>query len=333
MRFTSLLIVVILCVAVVSTPRAQDPAPPTPPPPPAMPRPFVTLSMIVTDKDSKGVNAIRKDQIRVFEDKDEQKVLSIDADERPVDYVLVLDSSGSLHKLFASELEAARLFILDRRPEDQIAIVRFVSSKTVEKVQEFSTDREVLLKAIDGSYLEGGQSAVIDALYLTTQYVDEYNKANEGRRKAVVVITDGEDRSSYYKQEQLMTLLRETGVQVFILGLVVGLDQQGGFIRVSPRSKAEKFLTTVAEESGGRVFFPKDKQELVAAAGEIVLDLRAQFRINYQSTHDAAKKGFRRVEVKFIAAEGDEKRKLVTPPGYFFGPRTPPAKSDKKKKS
>jgi len=331
MRFTSLLIVVILCLAVVPTPRAQDPAPATPAAPAPAAGPMVALSMIATDKDSKGVNTIRKDQIRVFEDKDEQKVLSIEADERPVDYVVVLDSSGSLHRLFASALEAARLFILNRRPEDQVAIVRFVSSNVVEKVQEFSTDRDVLLKAIDTSYLEGGQSAVIDALYLTTQYVDEYNKANEGRRKVVVVITDGEDRASYYKQEQLIALLRETGVQVFILGLVVALDDQGGFIRVSPRSKAEKFLTIVAEESGGRVFFPKDKQELVAGAGEILLDLRAQFRINYQSTHDASKKGFRKVEVKFVAAEGDEKRKLVTPPGYFFGPRTPP-KSDKKKK-
>jgi Ca-activated chloride channel family protein len=181
--------------------------------------------------------------------------------------------------------------------------------------------------------LEGGQSAVIDALYLTAQYVDEYNKSNEGRRKVAVIITDGEDRSSYYKQEQLLKLVRENGVQVFVLGLVVDLDQQVGFYKTSPRHKAEQLLTSVAKESGGRVFFPKDKKEMVEAAAQIILDLRAQFRIKYQAAK-ADKKGFREVEVKYVSAQGDEKRNLVTPSGYFVGPRTPPnKKSEKKKKS
>jgi Ca-activated chloride channel homolog len=325
MRMKCLIVVVLLCVALVPSARAQAPAAPA--------GPVVALSMIVTDKDNKGVNTIRKEQIRVFEEGTEQTLLSIEADERPVDYVIALDSSGSLNRLFGSALEAAKVIIVNRRPEDQIAFVRFVGHDNIEKVQEFSTDRDVLLKALDGSYLERGQSAVIDALYVSTQYVDEHNKANENRRKVLVVITDGEDRNSYYKQPDLIKLLHETGVQVFALGLVSELDNQGGFSRLSSRQRAEKLLMAVAAESGGRVLFPTSKQELVAGAGEIILDLRAQFRIKYQSNRDASKKGFRKVEVKFVAAEGDEKRKLVTPAGYFVGPRTPAAKTEKKKKS
>ena len=321
MRAKSALIVVLLCLALVPSPRAQAPS-----------GPVVGLRMIVTDNDGKGVNTIRKDQIRVFEDKDEQKVLGIEADERPVDYVIALDSSGSLKNLFAAALEAAKLFIVKRRPEDQVAIIRFISTDKIEKVQEFSTDRDLLLKKLDGSYLEMGQSAVIDALYVSTQYVDEHNKANDGRRKVVVIITDGEDRNSFYRQEQLMKLLRETGVQVFVLGFVGELNQDRGPTRLSPRERAEQLLVTVADESGGRVFFPTNNQELVASAAEILLGLRAQFLIKYQSTHDASKKGFRKVDVKFVAAQGDEKRKLVTPTGYFVGPRIPPEKSEKKKK-
>jgi hypothetical protein len=112
---------------------------------------------------------------------------------------------------------------------------------------------------------------------------------------------------------------------------VLELDKEAGLIRLSPRQKAEKLLNDVAEESGGRVFFPAKKQQLVDAAAQIILDLRAQFRIKYQSTH-VSKKGFRKVEVKYVAAQGDEKRNLITPRGYWFGPRTP-AKSEKKKKS
>lgn len=331
MRFKILLIIMVLCLAFAPTRRAQDPAP-TPPLPAG---PVVALSMIVTDKDNKAVTSIRKDQIRVFEDKDEQTILSIDADERPVDCVLLIDATGSFKRLITAALDAAKLFIVNRRPDDQISIARFVNSDTIEKVQEFTTDNSLLLKGLDEIYLQQGQSAVIDALYLGADHVAEYNKGNEGRRKVVVLFSDGEDRNSYYKQEQLLKLLRETGVQVFTIGIVVDLsrDTPPAFLnRPSPRDKAEKLLNSVAEESGGRVFFPNDKKELVDSASQILLDLRGQFRIKYQSTNDASKKGFRKVEVKYVAAQGGEKRNLITPRGYFVGPRTP-AKPEKKKKS
>ena len=328
MRTKILLIVLVLCLTLVSALRAQDPPPPPPPP-----GPMVGLGMIVTDKDGKGVNTIRKDQIRVSEDGAEQTVLGIEPDERPVDCVLLIDASGSFRPLISSALEAAKLFIVNRRPDDQIAIARFVSSDIIENTQEFTTDNTALLKALDQIYLQKGQSAVIDALYIGADYVVKHNKENAGRRKVVVLFSDGEDRNSYYRQEQLMKLLSETGVQIFILGFTSELNKQQRFIRtMSVREKAEKLLTTVAEETGGRVFFPATKQVLVDSAAQIILDLRAQFRIKYQSTHDASKKGFRKVEVKYVAAPGDEKRNLVTPSGYWSGPR-PPAKSEKMKKS
>lgn len=328
MRKKTLLIVLVFYLTLVSNPRAQDPPPP---PPPA--GPMVGLGMIVTDKDGKGVNTIRKDQIRVSEDGAEQTVLGIEPDERPVDCVLLIDASGSFRPLISSALEAAKLFIVNRRPDDQISIARFVSSDIIENTQEFTTDNTALLKALDQIYLQKGQSAVIDALYIGADYVVKHNKENDGRRKVVVLFSDGEDRNSYYRQEELMKLLRETGVQVFVLGFTSELNKQQGFIRtMSVRERAEKLLTTVAEETGGRVFFPATKQVMVDSAAQIILDLRAQFRIKYQSTHDSSKKGFRKVEVKYVAAPGDEKRNLITPRGYFFGPR-PPEKSEKKKKS
>ena len=331
MRFTSLLIVVILCLAVVSTPRAQDPPPAAPSPSPS--GPVVALSMIATDKDGKGLNSIRKDEIRVFENQIEQTVLGLEADERPVDYVIVIDSTGSFHDVLESAIEAAKLFVVNRRPQDQVAVVRFVNSDKIEKVEEFSTNNEALQKALDDSYVEAGQSAVIDALYLSAQYVAEHNKSNEGRRKALVVFTDGDERISYYKLKDLIRLLYQESVQVFAIGFVTQLNEQQKTKpgKETPRERAEKLLATIAEQSGGRVFFAENKDQILASAAEILLHLRAQFRLKYQSTTDAAKTGFRDVEVKFATPEG-ETRHLVTPRAYWFGPKPQPAKSDKKKK-
>lgn len=328
MRTTSLVIVAVLGLALVPAPRAQDPAPaPTPS------GPVVALSMIVTDKDGKGLTSIRKDELRVFENQIEQTILGIEADERPVDYVIVVDSTGSFKQFLEYAVDTAKLFVVNRRPQDEVAVVRFASSNTIEKVEEFSTDGELLQKALDGSYVEAGQSAVIDALYLSTQYVAEH-KSNEGRRKALVVFTDGDERLSYYKVKDLVRLLHQESVQLFAIAFVTDLNNQQKPKKGQepPRERAEKLLSTLAEQSGGRVFFPENKEQTVASAAEILLHLRAQFRIKYQSTTDVAKTGLRDVEVKFATPDG-ETRHVFAPRAYWFGPKPPPGKPEKKKKS
>jgi Ca-activated chloride channel homolog len=289
----------------------------------------VSLSLIVTDTDNKGVANIRKDQVRLFEDKVEQTNFSIEADERPVDYGIAIDASGSFRSVIGSALETVRLIIVNRRPDDQIFIERFVSSDRIEKYRDFTTDGNALIESLKTFKIEAGQSAVIDAVYTAVEYAAEHNKGNKDRRKAVIVITDGEDRNSAYTQEQLIKLLHERGVQVFVIGIVLNVDNEAGFIRKSPREKAEKLLQAIAQESGGRVFFPGKKDQLIDAAKEISLDLRAQYRIKYQSTNDSSKPGFRRVEAKFVSPDG-QKRKLITPPGYYVGTPNAPAKSEKK---
>ena len=309
-----ILTIAVLCLHFNAAVRAQQPSP-------------VGLSLIVTDKKNKVVNTIRKEQIRVFEDGAEQTILSVDPDERPIDYGIVIDASGSFRTVIASALEAVTLIIKNKQPADEVFIERFISTDKIERYQDFTTDGASLIKSLEAFKLEGGQSAVIDALYTAVLYVAEH-KPNEDRRKVVVIITDGEDRLSSYKEDALVKLLHATGVQVFVLGLVMELSHEPGLIKRSPRERAEKLLKTAADESGGRVFFPANKEQLINSATEIMLGLRGQFRIKYQSTSDPSKKGFRKVNVKFVSTDG-EKRALVVPKGYFVGPRSP--KKEEKK--
>ena len=323
---TKFLIFTALCLVPASISHAQAPAAS-----PSPSGPMVGLSLIITDKNDKGVNTIHKDQMRVRENGVEQTILSVEADERPVDYILAIDATGSFQRLLVSALEAATVMVKNRRPEDQVGLMRFTGRENIEKLHDFTTDGDSLIKSLNSIAWEGGRSAIIDALYLSAQSVAEHNNSNEGRRKVVIIMTDGEDRSSYYNEKDLTKLLGEEGVQVFTLGFVTLLDKEGGgFTRPSPRLKAEKLLTNIAEESGGRVFFPENKEELMKSAAEIIMDLRAQFRIKYQSTNDAAKKGFRKVDVKFVPKDG-EKRNLIVPGGYYVGPKDPPAKKQEKK--
>ena len=300
----------ILVLALVSsTLLAQEPNPAAKPA-----GPTVQLSLIVTDAKDKSLNQVSRDDVHVVEDKVEQKVLNIAPDERPVDLVLAIDSSNSLRSLMATVLETARLVIINRRPEDEILLMRFISTDKIEKVLDFTRDGDALVAALKTFRIEGGQSAVIDALYIGASAFADFKKTSPDRRRVIVIITDGEDRNSYYKQDALIKKLHQSDVQIFALGLVTELDRESGIMRKSPRDKAEKLLQMVCEETGGRTFFPRNKAELIDSMTQIISDLRGQFRLTYQSSNGETK-GFRKVDVKLSSASG-EKRRAIVPRGY-----------------
>ena len=300
----------ILTLVLSSTLLAQEPTPPA-----AKPAgPIVRLSLIVTDSKDKSLNAISKDDFRVLEDKVEQTLLSVDADVRPVDLGIAIDASGSVRRYLEPVIKGAKLIIVNREPKDEIFLERFISSDKIETVHDFTSDQKLLTSAVESIYVEGGQSAVIDAVYMAAEHIAGHNR-NLDRRKALVVFTDGEDRNSYYNAEKLLTLLHKERIQIFVVGLILDLqDKPTSTARAGNRERAIKLLTTLAEETGGRVFFPRDNSELGQSIAQIVHDLDGQFRITYQSTNDV-KKDFRKVEVELISTSG-ENRKLIVPRGY-----------------
>jgi Ca-activated chloride channel homolog len=310
MRQHNLIKAAILALALSSILVAQEPSPPA-----AKPAgPTVQLSLIVTDSKNKSLDTISKDEVRVVEDKVEQTVLSVEPDARPVDLGIAIDASGSVRRFIEPLVEGARRIVVGRRPEDEIFLERFVSTDKITKLQDFTSDEKVLTKALDSLYVEGGQSAVVDAVYIAAQYVADHNQKID-RRKALVLFTDGEDRMSHYSLEKLLKLLHQKRIQVFVVGLIFDLkDQPTSSTRAGNRTRAEKLLKTLAEETGGRAFFPNDPSEIGDSTAQIVHDLRAQFRMTYQSTN-GDKKDFRKVDVTLTPAAG-EKRKAIVPRGY-----------------
>lgn len=280
--------------------------------------PRVELSLIVTDKDNKPVDTVRKEDVHVFEGKVEQTIIGVETDSRPIDLALVIDSSGSFRKWFPVAIQAAGTIIRSARPEDEIFIERFISSDKIENVQEFSRDTKLLLKRIDELYIEGGQSAIADALYVAVQHLVEHNQARTDRRKVVVILTDGEDRNSFYRAEGVIQLARAHNVQVFVLALTSDLKTISIANKPSPRERAEQFAKLVAKETGGRAFLPANGQELTLdVVPQFISDLRRQFTITYQSSDASAKEGFRLVEVKVDGLSG-EKRTVTAPHAYYF---------------
>lgn len=305
---------------------------PTPPNQKAQPSPKVKLSLIVTDNSNHSRDDVSKDEVQVFEGKVPQTVSTFARDERPVDYVIAIDRSGSFKDLLSPALDAIKQLINSNRELDETMLIGFVDSNKIETFQNFTSDKSKLVESLKLIRIEGGQSAVIDAIYLAVQSEAAYKSGDSSIRRAVVLFSDGEDRASYYNADKLVKLLRAKDVEVFVIGIVTQLDNANGFVRESPREAAERLLSRVALESGGRIFFPKTNSALMQATGEIVHDLHAQYIIGYEPKSNATSDNFRKVEVKLLVAPGREKSLAIARPGYFITPPDTDEKEKEKKK-
>jgi Ca-activated chloride channel family protein len=222
-----------------------------------------------------------------------------------------------LRPQFNQVVDAAKTIVNSNKKGDETFLERFISSEKIETIQDFTANKDMLFDGIDNLYVEGGQTAVIDGVYLAAEHVAEYKKGGDDdrRRRALIVITDGQDVHSYYTDGQLFQRLREEDVQIFVIGFVNELDADKGLIRKSPRDKAVNLINRLASETGGRAFFPQSISELPQIANEIVRDLRTQYVISYDPTNKAHDGTYRSIKVQVDQPSGSERRIALTRPG------------------
>ena len=283
---------------------------------------LVTLNVRVIDRNNHPINNLARDEFHVFENGVPQPIFSFTQEQVPVIYGLAVDTSGSLRPAFNQVIDAAKAIINSNKKGDETFLERFISSDKIETIQDFTPNKDQLMDGLDNLYIEGGQTAVIDGVYLAAEHVAEYKKGGDDdrRRRALIVVTDGEDRASYYDEVKLFQRLREEDVQIYVVGFVNELDADRGFIRKSPKEKAMNLLNRIAGDTGGRVFYPQSISELPQIANEIVRDLRTQYVISYDPTNKAHDGTYRAIKVTVAETPGKDHRIALTRSGRTAAP-------------
>ncbi|MBP9663273.1 MAG: VWA domain-containing protein [Pyrinomonadaceae bacterium] len=279
---------------------------------------LVNLNVRVVDRNSRPVNNLQEADFRIYEDGKLQQIDFFSKSEVPTDYGIVVDNSGSLRSQLEKVIEAGKVLVNMNRQDDQTLIIRFVDSKKIEILQEFTSNKTDLNDALENMYIEGGQTAITDAVYLAVESIDQHQVStrNEDRkRRALILVTDGEDRSSFYNEKQLFDLLRESEVQIYVVGFVDELSKDGGFISKSPQAKARAFLERMATESGGKAYFPSSPTELPNLAREISNELRTQYSIGYIPSNDRRDGTYRAIKVQVDDGPNAQKRIAITRAG------------------
>lgn len=309
--------------AITPTPTptpGSSPAKPTPTPTPfddpneviKVDTELVNLNVRVVDRNNRPINNIQQKEFKIYEDNNLQVIDFFSRSEVPTNYALVIDNSGSLRPQLEKVIEASKILVNTNKPEDETAVIRFVGKDKISIEQSFTNNKTDLIDSLENLFIEGGQTAIIDAVYLAVENIEEYEKSksqNDRKRRALILVSDGEDRDSYYNEKQLFELLRESEVQIYTIGFVGDLSSEGGFIGKSPQGKAKAFLERMATETGGKAYFPADVSELPAMAKDISNELRTQYSIGYIPSNDARDGSFRNIKV--VVDDGPNKQKRI----------------------
>ena len=131
----------------------------------------------------------------------------------------------------------------------------------------------------------------------------------------MIVITDGIDKNSAVKEKEVSKVIQEDDVQVYLVGILDETDEPSGIFGRSGAKKAKDLLIKLAEDSGGRAFFPKDAREIPAVMAQIAKDLRSQYVLSYAPTNDKKDGTYRKILVD-VAQKENRKYIVRTRQGY-----------------
>lgn len=273
---------------------------------------LVMLDVSVVDRANRPIYDIGKERFTVFEDGVPQQVDFFSKELAPVSLGLAIDTSGSMRSKLESVIQSVTNLVQGNRPQDETAVIQF--KDTVELIEEFTADTSDVKDALEG-LISNGQTSLLDAIILAGDYV---NKDGRHRRKALVIVTDGLEKGSFYSFDDLVSHAREQDVRLYLIGFTQDLDSQRGLFKKSTKTKAEQLLNKIATETGGRSFFPRDVSELGGITEQIALDLRTVYALGYYPSNQKRDGTYRKVDVKITGPEGRSDEKLVarTRAGY-----------------
>jgi Ca-activated chloride channel family protein len=254
----------------------------------------VRLPVTVTNEKTKRfVVDLKQADFQIYEDKVPQNIESFVAQsDLPLDVAVLMDTSNSVKPKLKFEKDAAVSFLqtmLTSR-KDRALFATFDSQ--VELHQDFTNRLDLLTRAIDKVKAQG-ETRMYDAIF---SVCEEKMMAAANRRRAMVIITDGEDTVSEHSLAEAIDLAQRSETVIFIIS-----TKAGGFFGVEAGTvdrKEDKDIKRLAEETGGRAFFTAQVIELERSFSAIALELRSQYQISYMPTNENFDGKFRQIEVR-----------------------------------
>ncbi len=276
---------------------------------------IVTLTATVTDKNGRPRTDLKRDDFNVYEDGALQKLDYFNTGDRiPMSLGIIFDTSGSMEDKIEGVQDAVEHFVKSVAPGDEIFLVRF--SDDADIVQDFTDDKKRILRTIQ-NLQPRGSTALYDAVLLGLQKIT----GGKHRKRALLLLTDGNDTASSVKFEDILTLARKS--EVIIYGLGIGHGEKGsthsGIFDSQVKDTVDmRTLRALADATGGNAYYLENAHEggrdrVDEASAEVAAELKQQYTLGYYPTNQKKDGGFRQIVVELK----DKSLKVRTKRGYY----------------
>jgi VWFA-related protein len=290
--------------AAPAAPPAATAAPQTPAPPTAAERQrpsfrsgidIVSLNVTVTDGSNHYVTDLAENEFSVFEDGVKQNITFFSRRQQPIALSLLLDSSASMEQHIGTLQTAATNFVRKLKSNDIAQVVDFDSR--VEIRQGFTGNLADLQTAIEQTNA-GGSTSLHNAIYIALKELRKVKAVSEEdvRRQALIVFSDGEDTSSLVSFEEVLDLAKRSETAIYAIAL------RGADVQAKGFREAEFVMRTLAQETGGRAFFPARIDDLAGVYAQIADELASQYTLGYSSGNQRRDGAWRRLVVQVSRA-------------------------------
>lgn len=268
---------------------------------------LVLIPATVADPLNRFVLGLQQKDFHLFEDGDEQKIVSFSGEDSPLSVGVVFDISGSMDDKLRISRQAATQFLKTMNPQDEAFLIEF-GDKAGLTVGFTSQVEEIQDKL--ASVAPGGLTAMLDAAEMALR---EMKKA-KNPRKAILIISDGGDNNSRYSARQIQALVREADVQIYAMGVFEPSFSLG---LAKEEVSGPRLLSELAEQTGGRAFTASDPHDLPSVAARIGIELRNQYVLAYSPKNQNKDGTYRKVEVKVTGPVGIPSLKVHWRLGYY----------------
>ena len=266
---------------------------------------LVLVTTTVTDSLGRYVSGLESSHFQIWEDKVEQKIEYFSAEDVPVSVGVIFDVSGSMKDKISTAREAASTFWKSGNPEDEYFLEVFANRP--ELASDFTTDITKLQSKLIMMPAKG-MTAMYDSVYLGLEKLKEATNP----KKALLLITDGEDNRSRYTFQNVKEFVKEQDVQIYGIGIVDEWNSQ-----LSAGRTGRAMVEELADLTGGGAFFPNSVFELEDICTKIAVELKNQYVIGYHSTNEAKDGKWRKLRLKVNPPKGIQRLNVRSKQGYY----------------
>jgi Ca-activated chloride channel homolog len=292
---------------------------------------LVKVPISIFDGRGNLVGDLRREDFRIWEDQVPQEIRSFGVDTNPVSVVLVLDTSTSEKSELKKIKEAAEEFAGALSPEDRISLLTF--NDEVHRELDWTNSQKALRKAL-GKIQTGLRTALYDAMYLAA---GEQLKGVEGR-KAILLLTDCLNNQSTVSFKNASLSIIQSQASLYVVSKTAmareeakrerrvvmladiykrlfgnGEDYIDEFFK-----KREAEMAVLAEDTGGRCFFPTDYDHIKSVYSEIARELKSKYYLTYVSNQQLPPDSFHKISIEYRAPS----TKILYRKGYYYQPRS-----------